>query len=52
MDWILSGKAPYGMGDIVPMLTVVGRSWDEKQVTSWLHTINCGQYESLFKGDT
>ena len=28
------------------------RSWDEKQVISWLHTINCGQYESLFKGNT
>lgn len=30
---------------------VVARSWDEKQVISWLHTINCGQYESLFKGN-
>lgn len=27
------------------------RSWDEKQVISWLHTINCGQYEPLFKGN-
>ncbi|KPI36976.1 Serine/threonine-protein kinase STE11 [Cyphellophora attinorum] len=24
------------------------RSWDEKQVADWLHTIRCGQYESLF----
>ncbi|PKY05434.1 MAP kinase [Aspergillus campestris IBT 28561] len=27
------------------------RSWDEKQVISWLHSINCGQYESLFKAN-
>jgi mitogen-activated protein kinase kinase kinase len=26
------------------------RSWDEKQVINWLHSINCGQYESLFRG--
>lgn len=24
------------------------RSWDEKQVADWLHTIKCGQYEQLF----
>lgn len=27
------------------------RSWDEKQVISWLHSINCGQYEVLFKAN-
>lgn len=27
------------------------RSWDEKQVIAWLHSINCGQYESLFKAN-
>ncbi|KAL4800975.1 kinase-like domain-containing protein [Aspergillus venezuelensis] len=27
------------------------RSWDEKQVISWLHTINCQQYEPLFKAN-
>ncbi|KAB8073547.1 kinase-like domain-containing protein [Aspergillus leporis] len=27
------------------------RSWDEKQVITWLHSINCGQYESLFKAN-
>ncbi|KAI9805128.1 MAG: hypothetical protein M1825_000962 [Sarcosagium campestre] len=26
------------------------RSWDEKRVGEWLRSINCGQYESLFKG--
>lgn len=26
------------------------RSWDEKKVAEWLHTIRCGQYESIFKG--
>lgn len=25
------------------------RAWDEKKVGEWLHTIRCGQYESLFK---
>ncbi|MCJ1388330.1 ATP binding [Xylographa bjoerkii] len=25
------------------------RSWDEKQVCDWLRSINCGQYEQLFK---
>ncbi|KAL2787299.1 kinase-like domain-containing protein [Aspergillus keveii] len=28
------------------------RSWDEKQVIAWLHTINCQQYESLFKANS
>ncbi|RAL05565.1 STE11 family mitogen-activated protein kinase kinase kinase [Aspergillus ibericus CBS 121593] len=27
------------------------RSWDEKQVIAWLHSINCGQYEALFKAN-
>ncbi|KAH2139574.1 hypothetical protein KXV72_000914 [Aspergillus fumigatus] len=27
------------------------RSWDEKQVINWLHSINCGQYESLFRAN-
>ncbi|PYH86552.1 MAP kinase [Aspergillus uvarum CBS 121591] len=27
------------------------RSWDEKQVVAWLHSINCGQYETLFKAN-
>lgn len=27
------------------------RSWDEKQVITWLHSIKCGQYESLFKAN-
>ncbi|PWY70233.1 MAP kinase [Aspergillus heteromorphus CBS 117.55] len=27
------------------------RSWDEKQVVAWLHSINCGQYEALFKAN-
>ncbi|KAH0559515.1 hypothetical protein GP486_003972 [Trichoglossum hirsutum] len=27
------------------------RSWDEKQVGEWLRSINCAQYEALFKGD-
>ena len=30
-----------GLGDI--------RSWDEKKVGDWLHTIRCGQYEQLFR---
>jgi mitogen-activated protein kinase kinase kinase len=25
------------------------RSWDEKKVGDWLHTIRCGQYEQLFR---
>ncbi|KAA8643087.1 hypothetical protein EYZ11_006187 [Aspergillus tanneri] len=27
------------------------RSWDEKQVVAWLHSINCGQYEPLFRAN-
>ncbi|KAL4909443.1 hypothetical protein BDW74DRAFT_81094 [Aspergillus multicolor] len=27
------------------------RSWDEKQVISWLHSISCQQYEPLFKAN-
>ena len=26
------------------------RSWDEKKVGEWLRSINCAQYEQLFKG--
>lgn len=25
------------------------RHWDEERVCDWLHTINCGAYEKLFK---
>lgn len=32
------------------VLTAGTRSWDEKKVVEWLHSINCGQYESIFKG--
>jgi mitogen-activated protein kinase kinase kinase len=28
------------------------RSWDEKHVVDWLHSIRCGQYEGIFKGMT
>lgn len=31
-------------------LTPSGRAWDEKRVIEWLHSIKCGQYESVFKG--
>lgn len=27
------------------------RAWDEKRVAEWLRTINCGQYEALFKAN-
>ncbi|KAL2370618.1 hypothetical protein RJ035_002524 [Blastomyces gilchristii] len=27
------------------------RSWDEKKVIDWLHSIRCGQYEALFKAN-
>ncbi|EGE03958.1 ste/ste11/ste11-unclassified protein kinase [Trichophyton equinum CBS 127.97] len=27
------------------------RSWDEKKVGEWLHSIRCGQYEPLFKAN-
>ncbi|EHY56584.1 ATP binding [Exophiala dermatitidis] len=27
------------------------RAWDEKRVGEWLHSIRCGQYESLFKAN-
>ncbi|KAJ6034518.1 hypothetical protein N7499_001724 [Penicillium canescens] len=27
------------------------RTWDEKRVVAWLHSIKCGQYESLFKAN-
>ncbi|KKK13421.1 hypothetical protein P175DRAFT_0428262 [Aspergillus ochraceoroseus IBT 24754] len=27
------------------------RSWDEKQVVAWLHSINCHQYEALFRAN-
>ncbi|PGG99793.1 STE/STE11 protein kinase [Helicocarpus griseus UAMH5409] len=27
------------------------RSWDEKRVVDWLHSIRCGQYEPLFKAN-
>lgn len=26
------------------------RSWDEKKVVEWLHTLRCGQYEAVFRG--
>lgn len=26
------------------------RSWDEKRVGDWLRSINCAQYEHVFKG--
>ena len=26
------------------------RTWDEKKVVAWLHSIKCGQYESIFRG--
>lgn len=25
------------------------RNWDEERVIDWLHTINCGNYEKLFR---
>ena len=28
------------------------RSWDEKKVGEWLRSINCAQYEQLFKGSS
>lgn len=28
------------------------RSWDEKKVGEWLRSINCAQYDQLFKGTT
>ncbi|KAL1968989.1 hypothetical protein VTN77DRAFT_823 [Rasamsonia byssochlamydoides] len=27
------------------------RSWDEKKVIEWLHSIRCGQYEALFRAN-
>ncbi|KAJ5343137.1 Sterile alpha motif type 1 [Penicillium brevicompactum] len=27
------------------------RAWDEKKVAAWLHSIKCGQYESLFRSN-
>ena len=27
------------------------RSWDEKSVGEWLRSINCAQYEQLFRGE-
>ncbi|EEP79507.1 hypothetical protein UREG_04353 [Uncinocarpus reesii 1704] len=27
------------------------RSWDEKKVADWLHSIRCGQYEAMFKAN-
>ena len=38
-------------GSEEPVLIVTPcRSWDEKRVGEWLRTINCAQYEQLFKG--
>lgn len=25
------------------------KNWDEERVVDWLHTVNCGNYEKLFK---
>ncbi|KAF3396148.1 Protein kinase byr2 [Penicillium rolfsii] len=27
------------------------RAWDEKKVVAWLHSIKCGQYESIFRAN-
>ncbi|KAJ5241323.1 Protein kinase byr2 [Penicillium citrinum] len=27
------------------------RAWDEKKVVAWLHSIKCGEYESLFRAN-
>ncbi|KAH8702497.1 MAP kinase [Talaromyces proteolyticus] len=27
------------------------RSWDEKKVSEWLHSIKCGQYDTVFKAN-
>ncbi|KAJ5104516.1 hypothetical protein NUU61_001863 [Penicillium alfredii] len=27
------------------------RTWDEKRVVAWLHSIKCGQYEAIFKAN-
>ncbi|OKO99889.1 hypothetical protein PENSUB_8106 [Penicillium subrubescens] len=53
-------KVPEGMGYSSPTksefsegqdeLSAV-RAWDEKKVVAWLHSIKCGQYESIFRGD-
>ena len=40
-----------GRGSKEPVLIMThGSSWDEKRVGEWLRTINCAQYEQLFKG--
>ncbi|KAJ5906545.1 Protein kinase byr2 [Penicillium subrubescens] len=53
-------KVPEGMGYSSPTksefsegqdeLSAV-RAWDEKKVVAWLHSIKCGQYESIFRAN-
>jgi len=33
------------------MFLIWYRAWDEKKVVAWLHSIKCGEYESLFRGE-
>ncbi|CAG8213301.1 unnamed protein product [Penicillium salamii] len=53
-------RAPDGTGFISPTKSELSegqddlasiRAWDEKRVATWLHSIKCGQYESLFRSN-
>ncbi|KAJ5689152.1 Protein kinase byr2 [Penicillium macrosclerotiorum] len=37
-----------GQEDVSPLSV---RAWDEKRVVAWLHSIKCGQYESIFRAN-
>src|SRR5436190_6054096 len=60
MGWILSGRLIFlatailysWLGGVprASLIVFLSRSWDEKKVIDWLHSIRCGQYEPLFKG--
>ena len=47
MEPTVSSKKPLSCANA---LLKRDRLWDEKQVGEWLQSINCGQYEKIFKG--
>ena len=36
--------------EVLQKVLTLHRMWDEKNVVAWLHSIKCGQYESIFRG--
>jgi len=49
-DGLFTSPTDSEFSDVYDGLDAI-RAWDEKKVGEWLHTIRCGQYESLFKAN-